>query len=82
MGECDRKPLLVVGGKLYPYGNTAQRANITEPKKSLSNSKLCNYLELWSKYYISLNTKVSLYLDTYLSIIYNYPSFLTLNIYP
>ena len=43
MGECDRKPLLVVGGKLYPYGNTAQRANVTEPKKSLSNSKLCKY---------------------------------------
>ena len=31
MGECDRKPRLVVGGKLYPYGNAAQRANVTEP---------------------------------------------------
>ena len=30
MGECDRKPRLVVGGKLYPYGNAAQRANVTE----------------------------------------------------
>ena len=31
MGECDRKPRLMVGGKLYPYGNAAQRANVTEP---------------------------------------------------
>ena len=31
MGECDRKPRLVVGGKLNLYGNAAQRANVTEP---------------------------------------------------
>ena len=31
MGECDRKLWLLVGGKLYPYGNAAQRANVTEP---------------------------------------------------
>ena len=31
MGECDRKLRLLVGGKLYPYGNAAQRANVTEP---------------------------------------------------
>ena len=43
MGECDRKPQLVVGGKLNLYGNAAQRANVTEPKRSLSNSKLCKY---------------------------------------
>ena len=43
MGECDRKPRLVVGCKLFLYGNAAQRANVTEPKRSLSNSKLCKY---------------------------------------
>ena len=43
MGECDRKLRLVVGGKLYSYGNAAQRANVTEPKRSLSNFKLCKY---------------------------------------
>ena len=31
MGECDRKPRLVVGSKLNLYGNRAHRANITEP---------------------------------------------------
>ena len=31
MGECDRKPQLVVGGKLNLHGNAAQRANVTEP---------------------------------------------------
>ena len=31
MGECDRKPRLVVGGKINLYGNAAQRANVTEP---------------------------------------------------
>ena len=31
MGECDRKPRLVVGGKLNLHGNAAQRANVTEP---------------------------------------------------
>ena len=31
MGECDRKPRLVVGGKLNEHGNAAQRANVTEP---------------------------------------------------
>ena len=31
MGECDRKPRLVVGGKVNLHGNTAQRANVTEP---------------------------------------------------
>ena len=31
MGECDRKPLLVVGGKLNLHGNAAQRANVTKP---------------------------------------------------
>ena len=31
MGECDRKPRLVVGGKLNIHGNAAQRANVTEP---------------------------------------------------
>ena len=34
MGECDRKPRLVVGGKLNLHGNAAQRANITEPYSS------------------------------------------------
>ena len=29
--RIDRKPRLVVGGKLFPYGNAAQRANVTEP---------------------------------------------------
>ena len=31
MGECDRKPRLVVGGKINLHGNAAQRANVTEP---------------------------------------------------
>ena len=31
MGECDRKPRLVVGGKLNLHGNAAQRANVAEP---------------------------------------------------
>ena len=31
MGECDTKLRLVVGGKLFPYGNAAQGANVTEP---------------------------------------------------
>ena len=31
MGECDRKPRLMVGGKLNLHGNAAQRANVTEP---------------------------------------------------
>ena len=31
MGKCDRKPRLVVGGKLNLHGNAAQRANVTEP---------------------------------------------------
>ena len=31
MGECDRKPRLVVGGKVNLHGNAAQRANVTEP---------------------------------------------------
>ena len=30
MGECDRKSRLMVGGKLYLYGNAAQCANVTE----------------------------------------------------
>ena len=34
MGECDRKPRLVVGGKLNLHGNAAQRANVTEPYSS------------------------------------------------
>ena len=31
MGECDRKPRLVVGGKINLHGNAAQCANVTEP---------------------------------------------------
>ena len=31
MGECDRKPRLVVGGKLNLHGNAAHRANVTVP---------------------------------------------------
>ena len=31
MGECDRKPRLVVGDQLNEHGNAAQRANVTEP---------------------------------------------------
>ena len=31
MGECDRKPRLLVEGKLNEHGNAAQRANVTEP---------------------------------------------------
>ena len=34
MGEGDRKPRLVVGGKLNLHGNAAQRANVTEPYSS------------------------------------------------
>ena len=29
--RIDRKPRLVVGGKLNLHGNAAQRANVTEP---------------------------------------------------
>ena len=29
--RIDRKQRLVVGGKLYPYGNAAQSANVIEP---------------------------------------------------
>ena len=31
MGECDRKPRLVVGCKLNLYGNAARSAHVTEP---------------------------------------------------
>ena len=31
MGECDRKPRLVVGGKSYPSSNAVRSTNVTEP---------------------------------------------------
>ena len=33
MGECDRKPRLVVGGKSYLSSNAVRSTNVTEPYK-------------------------------------------------
>ena len=41
MGECDRKPRLVVGGKSYPSSNAVRSTNVTDPYSCWDSSKTC-----------------------------------------